>query len=141
MKLVTIALDLDALRSLGSASAFRAEVLALARTELHRVQKREQGRRWRRRHPDKVRHRRSIARARARGATGSHTLAEWLALIEKYEGRCASCGIAGEPLLRSRIVPPTHGGSNDIGNILPRCRPCSSRHWNGLARSASSGSR
>ena len=117
---------------------------------------REAMRRWRQRHPSKhaaevrlfySRHRDALRmafaayrkanpdvyraalhrrRARLAGAAGSYAVAEWLALVAAFEGRCAYCG-RSMPLTVDHRVPIARGGTNDIGNILPACGPCNLR--------------
>jgi 5-methylcytosine-specific restriction endonuclease McrA len=117
---------------------------------------REAMRRWRAAHPDKHsaekrayyrRHRdRVLARSREyhrahpeiRKASDnrrriqkqlggpSFSAAEWLALVERYGGRCAYCGGIG-PLQADHRVPLALGGSNAIANILPACPSCNAR--------------
>lgn len=59
------------------------------------------------------------------GNGGSHTAQEWLDLCAKYDHRCLCCGLV-KPLTRDHIVPVNHGGTDDISNIQPLCRPCNS---------------
>lgn len=63
--------------------------------------------------------------ARLRGATGSHTREEWMALVERCGNRCACCGLP-KKLTRDHIVPLVAGGSDSIDNIQPLCRECNS---------------
>ncbi len=84
--------------------------------------------RWRERNLERARayvrvagHKRRVASA------GTHfTFAEWAALLERYEGRCAYCG-STERIEADHRIPLCRGGSNDIGNILPACRSCNRR--------------
>lgn len=64
-------------------------------------------------------------KARLRGAPGTHTAAEWQAVLELWDGRCAYCG--GPATTKDHILPITRGGSNDIANIVPACLRCNSR--------------
>lgn len=67
--------------------------------------------------------------AKRRGNGGSHTLQEWRDLQEKYGHRCAFCKRETD-LTRDHIVPVSKGGTDDISNIQPLCRPCNSRKFN-----------
>lgn len=60
---------------------------------------------------------------------GFHSLAEWETLKAQYNWTCPSCGKA-EPeiiLTKDHIIPALKGGSNNIENLQPLCRPCNSR--------------
>jgi 5-methylcytosine-specific restriction endonuclease McrA len=81
---------------------------------------------YRRANPEIVRVVRTLRRARELGAAGSHTNAEWLALVARYGGRRGYCGAVG-PLEPDHRVPLSRGGSNDIENIIPACRRCNTR--------------
>jgi len=65
-------------------------------------------------------------RARKAAAEGSFTAAQWLALVEAHEGRCAYCGNV-RPLEPEHKIPLSRGGSNDISNIVPACRRCNAK--------------
>lgn len=80
--------------------------------------------RWRAYKRQKARDR----RAHEKGAMGSYTEAEWIALCEKYDHRCLRCG-KQVTLTRDHIRPVTKDGSNTIDNIQPLCKPCNS--WKG----------
>jgi 5-methylcytosine-specific restriction endonuclease McrA len=127
---VLLQLDLAALEELTD-RAFRKAIFGAVRTavEERRARRREEDRGYRRGHPEIFRHRKAIARARKRGASGSHTLEEWQRRLEAFAFRCAYCRRGDVELCRSRIVPPSRGGSNAIDNIVPACRPCNSRAW------------
>lgn len=65
-------------------------------------------------------------RARKALAIGTHTEAEFRALVAAYGGRCAYCGASGK-MTRDHKTPLYRGGSDDISNILPACAPCNAR--------------
>ena len=72
------------------------------------------------------RHRR---RAKERNASGTHTIADWEVLKDKFNFKCPACG-KKEPeitLSQDHIVPLSRGGSNDISNIQPLCLSCNSK--------------
>lgn len=96
--------------------------------EVNAESQKEKARQWKRN--NKERHRaiqhtaRRRYRARKRGAGGSHTTAEWEALVKYYEGRCLCCGRDDVKLTIDHIVPVSKGGSNNIDNIQPLCFSC-----------------
>jgi 5-methylcytosine-specific restriction endonuclease McrA len=63
-------------------------------------------------------------RAKKRSAPGSHSKAEWLALLAFFHGGCAYC--ASTATTRDHVVPLARGGADSIENILPACKPCNS---------------
>ena len=81
---------------------------------------------YQRTHPEIAHAKRQRRRARALGAEGAYTAAEWRELLERYEGRCAYCGTEA-PLEADHRVPLARGGTNVIANILPACAPCNRR--------------
>lgn len=85
-------------------------------------------RRYAKEHRDLYRANRHARRAREIRASGRCTAAEFARLIGQFEGRCAYCGGTG-PLTADHRTPlsrPELQPTNDIGNILPACRPCNS---------------
>lgn len=73
-------------------------------------------------------HRTAKRRSALNGAVKHHTRAEWSAKLAAYDFRCGYCGSL-EKLARDHIVPLSRGGSDEISNIVPACKPCnSSKH-------------
>lgn len=66
-------------------------------------------------------------RARKLGAEGSHTEAEWLAVVELYGGRCAYCAKKPKRLTRDHVIPLSRGGTDHIDNVVPACSKCNIR--------------
>lgn len=87
----------------------------------------ESTRRWTQQHPAVHAHNEAARRARKRSADGSHTLAEWLHLLERSAYRCSYCGLQSGRLTRDHDVPLIRGGSDRIGNIRPACARCNSK--------------
>ena len=92
----------------------------------HREERLEQSAVYHRANPHVGRARGLNYRARKLAALGSFTPAEWLALVERYRGRCAYCGAIGT-LEADHRIPLARGGTNDIDNILPACRRCNAK--------------
>jgi 5-methylcytosine-specific restriction endonuclease McrA len=64
---------------------------------------------------------------RRAAAAGQHfTFKEWEELLRSHNGRCAYCG-STERIEADHRTPLCRGGSNQISNILPACRPCNRR--------------
>lgn len=66
---------------------------------------------------------------RLKDAEGSHTAAEWRAVLKKHGHKCAACNTSGD-LTKDHIVPVSQGGSNYAFNLQPLCRPCNSAKHN-----------
>lgn len=77
-------------------------------------------------HPEVRRAKGNAYRARAREAEGQFTSAQWVALVEQYQNKCAYCGADG-PLEIDHRIPLSRGGTNSIDNILPACGRCNRR--------------
>jgi len=112
--------------------------------QLHREVLRARSRTWRSANPDILKvsfakysadprtkqmrvHYMARYRARKIGALGTHTLTEWLDKIALLGGCCIYCGRDDLTLTEDHKVPLSRGGSDDITNIVPACRPCNSR--------------
>lgn len=81
---------------------------------------------WRSRNKDKTAVYASNRLGRVRGAQGNFTPAQWKDCCQRYGNKCAYCGLERK-LTVQHIVPVSRGGSNNIDNIAPACRPCNSR--------------
>lgn len=92
----------------------------------HREELNAAGAARRRAHPEIHAAHQARRRARKTGNGGSHTLKEWLEKLELFGGCCAYCGRSDRPLCRDHRVPLCRGGTDDISNIVPACRPCNS---------------
>lgn len=92
----------------------------------HREQRLEQNRLYHKREKEACRIRQGRRRAKLLGAAGSHTAAEWQAILKKHRGRCADCGEGGK-LTKDHVVPLSQGGTNFAYNMQPLCLSCNSR--------------
>lgn len=99
---------------------------ARIRQQRTRVRNRE----WVAANPERHAHNVATRRARKAGNGGSHTLQEWREKCELFANLCAYCGEA-RPLTRDHKIPLVRGGTDDISNIVPACRPCNSRKGTG----------
>lgn len=84
------------------------------------------GQRWYYANPEKARASAARNRARRRGALGNHTFQEWLDKCALFGNLCVYCGET-RPLTRDHNIPLCRGGTHNITNILPACKPCNSR--------------
>lgn len=98
--------------------------------EKHSEKIRERSRLWKNRNPNRANAQTNNYRTKKTGAGGSYTAAEWLALCEQYEWRCAACGLDTVALTADHVMPVSLGGSSDISNIQPLCQSCNSRKHN-----------
>lgn len=81
---------------------------------------------WRASKPGIGSHYMNNRRAKKDANGGSHTLKEWQDKCAAYDHRCAYCGEA-KKLTRDHVIPLCRGGSDNIDNIVPCCKPCNSR--------------
>lgn len=84
---------------------------------------------WMKRYPERNAAGSNRYYARKKGALGTYTTTEWLALCATYNNRCLCCGREGN-LTADHIVPLSKGGTNTIDNLQPLCKPCNSSKWN-----------
>lgn len=45
-------------------------------------------------------------------------------LLEKFQRRCAYCGVSNTPLEVEHLIPKSRGGSNRVSNLTLACHPC-----------------
>jgi 5-methylcytosine-specific restriction endonuclease McrA len=76
--------------------------------------------------PEKIRAKARRRRVMERSAEGSHTIAEWRALVKRFHGRCVCCRkfFGLKNLSEDHVRPLSRGGSDYIENIQPLCVPC-----------------
>lgn len=51
----------------------------------------------------------------------------WEYLLEKFNRKCAYCGVSGIPLEIEHIIPKSRGGSNRISNLAIACHDCNQK--------------
>ena len=85
--------------------------------------------RWRAANSERARAYVRLSGHRRRAASGGEYIRveDWLALLMKYEGRCAYGPDHGGPIEADHRVPLSRGGLNTIENILPACQSCNRR--------------
>ncbi len=78
---------------------------------------------------EKRKHQSRIARAKRHGHNCYLSLADWLELLHRYKFRCAYCNALLTKDNRSldHKVALAKGGTNELGNLVPACRPCNQR--------------
>ena len=69
-------------------------------------------------------------KTRERNIINTLTAQEWLDILEKYNYRCAYCGVEFDcenlPA-KDHVIPISKGGDNTKENIVPACRSCNSK--------------
>lgn len=81
------------------------------------------------RHPEErhlitLRHR---ASKRGNTPTGEVlTLEQWRQVLEKFNHRCAYCGVKSDHLTIDHVVPVSRGGADTVANVVPACQHCNS---------------
>lgn len=107
----------------------REKVRAYARAwdDVNREKVRESAKKYAASHPEETLARSQRRRARLMGALGSHTAAEWRALKDHWDHKCAYCGVQPKVLSKDHRIPLIRSGTDYIANILPACRICNSK--------------
>lgn len=92
------------------------------------AKQRTRGRLWAKRNPLKQRHRVAVYRARQMGATGSHTLEQWMRIVRRHSWKCFYCGkkLNRKTLTKDHRNPLSKGGSDFARNLVPACKACNS---------------
>lgn len=66
------------------------------------------------------------ARIREAKRKGTHTQAQWIALVDACDGVCPRCKTVCEGFHKDHVVPIYQGGSDAIDNLQPLCGRCNS---------------
>lgn len=109
-------------------AATHADQLRLAKAKNHIAnggRDNARTRQWKRDNPEQVQLLNLRRRAWKLRAKGDCSLADWLALCDRYDNRCLACA-ERKPLTVDHVVPLVRGGLHDISNIQPLCKPCNS---------------
>lgn len=97
--------------------------------EANRERIRQKVREWQKKNPDKVseqnRRRSAIRRAAHKVSLSPLTVAQKTAQFALFDNTCAYCGIA-DRLSVDHILPLSHGGLDELKNVVPACPTCNS---------------
>lgn len=87
---------------------------------------------WRKANPERTRELVQAAANRRRTRQRQDadlTLAQWRAILDEFEYRCAYCNVEGVPLQLEHMTPLSRGGRHTASNVVPACQPCNaSKH-------------
>lgn len=89
----------------------------------HVAERRAKSRKWYRANKERALIHTHRRRARLVANGGTYTVREWRAMVSWFGDCCLCCG-ASERLTIDHVLPVARGGSNDIANLQPLCRPC-----------------
>lgn len=84
---------------------------------------------YQRTHPDICNASRHRYRTRKSKAGGEYTPQQWQELCEYYGQICLCCR-KKRKLTADHVIPVSRGGTSDIANIQPLCKPCNSKKGN-----------
>lgn len=85
---------------------------------------------WRRANPEKMRIEWAKKRARKASVKSTLTKAEWDAIVESFDSRCAYCLAKLQKPTIDHLVAITRGGDHESENVVPCCQSCNSRKHN-----------
>ena len=68
-------------------------------------------------------------KSKTRKLISPHSEIEWEQKKAQYAYRCFYCGKITCRLTKDHIVPISKGGTDEIENIVPACRPCNRKKW------------
>lgn len=74
---------------------------------------------WGSENPNKANRSERLAAARLKG---THTVEEWLSMVDIFDGKCLKCKVEG--VVKDHIIPVYQEGSDSIQNLQPLCRSC-----------------
>lgn len=94
----------------------------------HREKKKATHTAWKKAYPERYSAIQDRYRARKHQVViNDFTPAQWLALQEACDHRCAYCGKRAKgKLTKDHIIPLSKGGNHTLSNIIPACRHCNS---------------
>ena len=84
---------------------------------------------YKKNHPEiSITSRRSRRARISQAPINNFTHAQWVAMQETFNHRCAYCGRRAKGhLTQDHITPLSKGGSHTLSNIVPACRSCNSK--------------
>ena len=94
---------------------------------------------WRKTEKGKANQQRGSTKRRAKIKDIINTLTsqEWLDILEKYNYRCAYCGVEFNCELlpeKDHVIPISKGGHNVKENVVPACRSCNAKKYNKILK-------
>lgn len=92
----------------------------------HRIKKLAANKLWRDTHVEQQTFFSRRRRVRKLFIGGSHTLEEWHMVKQLYGNACANCGRIDVAIHQDHKIPLARGGTDNIDNIQPLCKPCNS---------------
>lgn len=123
----------DKIRGYAAARAAQEKAKKAQKYQENLVEEREKRRAYYRANVSKMVenvHRRRARKAKA--AINDFTHAQWVAMQEAYDHRCAYCETPAKGhLTQDHLMPIIKGGNHTMRNIVPACRSCNGRKGTG----------